>query len=248
MSKLHELLAVETDLEGVHKKVVEEAIVTFSKKPEHFLGQTKVLEMFDEAKKNENTSEFKEMVTTVGAKLDYVAGHVIRYFDAVYQKEKANQSATADLIVDGAVVAEKVPATFLLGMETKLKNLRAMYEGIPTLAPGFKWEENDTLGKGVFETAHPDIKFKTAKQFKSQIIVQPTKEHPAQVEKWAEDVPVGKYTTSIVCGMLTPARKSELIGRVDKLIQACKQARQRANCVEVESVVIGKKLIDFINS
>lgn len=248
MGKLHELLAVESDLEGVFKKVVEEGIHTLSKKPDHFLASQKKLEMFDENKQNENSEERKEMVTTVLDKLDYIAGFTVTYFDAVYQKERTNQLATADLVVDGVTLAAKLPATFLLGMETKLKRVREIYESIPTLAPGIKWEEDPTLGKGVYKAVYPDVKLRTAKTFQHKILVQPTDKHPAQIEKWEEQIPVGKYTTTTQCSMLSPAKKSVFLGKIDRLIQGCKQARQRANSTEVEKAEIGKTLIDFINS
>jgi hypothetical protein len=246
MGKLHELLAVETDLEATYKKVVDEAINTFSKKPDHFIGQHRSLNMFDESKQNENLEEHKELVSTVGEKLLYVKDFVTRYFDAVLQKEKTNQTAFADLIVDGKVLGFSLPATFLLGLETKLKQIRIMYESSPTLPPGIKWEIDNETGRGVFK-ATLDDKLKTAKTFMHKVLVAPTDKHPAQVEKWEEQIPVGKYTTTVQYGMLTPAQKSRFIGRIDKLIQGCKQARQRANCAEVVSMEIGNVLYEYIN-
>ncbi len=138
MGKLHELLAVETDLKGTFKRIVEEGIVTFSKKPDHFIGQHKKLEMFDESKQNENLEEHKELVTTVKDKLDYIQEHVVRYLDVLIQKEKTNQEATDALVVDGKILIADVPATCLLNLETELKTIRSYYEAIPTLAPGVK--------------------------------------------------------------------------------------------------------------
>lgn len=245
--KLHELLAVESDVESTYKKVVDEAIVTFTKRTDHFMGQHKDLKMFADDKQNENLSEHKELVTTVGSKLDYVKDYITRYLDVVLQKEKTNQAAAADLIVDGKVLAKDLPATFLLGMETKLKRVREMYEAVPTLPPGVKWTEDAQLGKGIF-TATLDDKLKTAKTFQHKILVPPTDKHPAQIEKWEEQIPVGRYITTVQYGMLTPAKKSDYIGKIDKLIQACKSARQRANCEEIKHAEIGKNIMDFINS
>jgi hypothetical protein len=47
--------------------------------------------------------------------------------------------------------------------------------------------------------------------------------------------------------MITPARKSELLDRIDKLLRAVKKARQRANGTEVVKVNVGKSIMDFIN-
>ena len=44
MSKLHEVLAVEGELEGAYKKITEEAKVTFDKKAAHFMGVVKKYE------------------------------------------------------------------------------------------------------------------------------------------------------------------------------------------------------------
>ena len=52
-SKLHELLAVESDTESTYKKVIEEAIITFLKKADHFFGMHKVLTMFDDTKQKD---------------------------------------------------------------------------------------------------------------------------------------------------------------------------------------------------
>ena len=84
-------------------------------------------------------------------------------------------------------------------------------------------------------------------KFKSQVLYKATVEHPAQIEKWEEQVPVGKYVKKVWSGMLTPARKSELLGNIDKLISAVKKARQRANATVVVKLNVGQKFIDFIN-
>jgi hypothetical protein len=247
MSKLHEVLAVEGDLEGIYKKILEETKVTFTKKADHFFGHLKKLEMFNEDAKNEEMEDHKEMVTTVKEKLDYAAGPIIRYFDAVLQKEKTNQRATEDLVVDDITIATGVPATFLLGLETKLKHVRAMYEAIPTLPPGNTWEEAEDLGSGVFKLKHPDEKLKTAKTFMHKVLYEATDKHPAQIEKWEEQRPVGRYTTDTWTGMLSPAEKSILLGRIDKLLQSVKKARQRANTAKVVESTIGKEIFDYIN-
>lgn len=247
MPKLHELLAVEGDLDGTYKKVLEEAKNTFAKKPAHFFGRHKKLEMFDE-NAPEAPDEFQEMVTTVHDKLGYVASHVVRYLDAVLQKEKTNQMATGDIVVDGTVIAKDLPATFLLGLETRLKAVRAMYEAAPTLPPGMKWEKDSNRGEHVFVMANPEEKFKTAKTFKHKVLYEATDKHPAQIEKWEEVENVGKYITETWSGMISTAGKSSLLGRIDKLIRAVKKARQRANTEEVVEISIGKELIDFIHA
>lgn len=248
MGKLHEILAVESDQSNIYRKLSEETITTFSKKPDHFKGFKKRLEMFNEAdaKLAEASDEQKEIVTTVHAKLDYFNETAIRYLDVVLQKEATNQLAKADIEVDGAKIAIDVPATFLLGLEDKLAKIREVYAAAPTIDPGVKWDLDANLGEHVYRQAVPEKKHKTAKQFKHQILVQPTDKHPAQVEKWEEQVPVGQYIQENFSGMISPAEKSALLGRIDKLIMAVKQARQRANTQEVVKATVGKELLNFI--
>ena len=190
--------------------------------------------------------EQQELDCTVKDKMDYMAGHIVRYFDAILQKEKTNQSAVADLIVDGVVIAEKLPATFLLGLEKRLKLVREVYKQIPTLPLGKKWLEDSTMGQGVYLCHTPDEKFKTRKVFRFNVLYEATPEHPAQIEKWEEQENVGKYVTVTWSGMITSAKKSSILGRVDKLIRATKKARQRANAAEVVELSVGKEIFDYI--
>lgn len=246
MSKLHELLAVEGDLAGIAKKLTDETVSTF-KKPDHFIGQHRHLDMFDAAEQSKVVAdEYKEMVTTVVDKLDYFSKAMINYFDAVLQKETTNQNAAADLVVDNITIAKDVPATFLLGMESKLKELRTVFESAPTLAPGIAWEKDETQGRGVYRMKNADEKVKTAKSFMHKVLYDATDKHPAQIEKWEEQVPVGKYITNTTCGMLSPAEKSIYLGRIDKLIQSVKKARMQANTAEVVSCSCGDAMFKYI--
>ena len=254
MPKLHELLAVEGDLEGIHKKILEENKVTFAKKAGLFFGFLKTLEMFEEGAPKA-PEEHQELATTVQGKLDYQTESAIRYFDAVLQKERTNQHAKADIIIDGMTVAKEMPATFLLGLETRLKNLRVVYDVIPTLPPGQNWQKDESMGDHVYVAEHPEETFKTARTTKSKVLVpaQFPKEGeggtslPAQVDKWEETENVGRYTKKTWSGMISPAEKSVLMGRIDTLIRAVKKARQRANMTEIVKISIGKEIFTYIH-
>ena len=248
MAKLHELLSVEGDLEGNYKRTLDETKNTFTKKAAHFLGSHRRLKLFDDDAGDPGIDEHKEMDTTVADKLAHQEGFIVRYLDAVLQKETTNQTATADLVIDGVVLGKALPATFLLGLENKLKKIRETYEAIPTLPPGYKWVPDTTKGEGVYAIATPEETYKTEKKFKVQVLYEATKEHPAQVDKLQETENVGKYIKEIWSGMLSPADKSKLLGRIDKLIRETKKARQRANTAEVIKTSVGKVLFEFINN
>jgi hypothetical protein len=232
MGKLHELLAVEKGLEVAATDAVREARDTFTRKQNHFLGAIKRYEPFDEAKRHEEaTEEFHEMETTVPAALERVMTQVAKWFDAVLQKEATNQTAKADVVVRGRTLARDLPATFLLGLESKLRQLRQMVQEVPVLSPGTKWEPDATRGKGVIE---------------HKIIVPATKEHPAQVEKWNADQNIGRYITEKWSGMASPADKAALLERLGELERAVKQARQRANAAEVLERQVGEAVAGFL--
>lgn len=245
MSKLHELLAVESDLENIYKTMLTETQNAFSKKPHLFFGYEKHLENFNEDQ-IETPREYQEITTTVNDKLDYTNKHIIKYFDAVLQKELTNQQAFADIIIDGIVIATNMPTTFLLGLESKLKNVRNLYDAIPTLPPGIAWENDNMKGENIFKMTHPEKKYKTAKTFRHKILYEATEHHPAQIEKWEENENIGMYITDKWCGFITPLEKSLLLKRLDKLIRAIKQARQRGNNKEVVKNNIGEIFFNYV--
>jgi hypothetical protein len=246
--KMHELLAVESDLQKKFQEVAKETQITFSKKIEHFRGHSKTLKMKSDERSFEEAAaaEHKEIVSTVDEKLNYTSKTAARYFDALLQKEQANQEAKADLVIDGFVVAKDLPATFLLGMESRLKMVRDYYAEIPTLTPGVAWEQDPNQREGIYKSKHPDVRDKTEKSLAYDVVVKATEHHPAQLSQQSKNEVVGLFTTEIWSGMITPGDKSELLGRVDKLYQAFKRARSRANQVEVKPARIGGELFKYI--
>lgn len=251
MSHLHEVLAVDKELEAIAWKVFEEGVNTFTKKTEHFLGSDKRYEMFDEGrqKEAEGLREHREVTTTVPDKLFYVTGHFVRFLDALAQKETTNQEARADVLLpDGNVLLADVPATLLLALENKLAKLRALYENLPTLQPGVKWAEDTQMGKYIYKAEGDIVKHKTEKVLQFKIMVNPTDKHPAQVEKWFEDKPIGQSITAHWSGMISPAQKSNLLARIDILLHAVKKARMRANETEVVKINIGERLFNYLHA
>lgn len=249
MSKLCELLAAESDVESASKKITEEGLITFTKKTNLFSGSTRELQLYDGDANLEFAPEIDKLDETVPSKLDYISQSVTRYWDLILQKEVTNQSARASIKIGDADLCggAEFPATFLLGLEKKLANLRVIYTRLPTLAPGKEWEKDASLGEDTWKAKDPEITFKTKKEVQHKILDKATDKHPAQIERWTEDVKVGKYTKNLWSGAITPARKSEMLEKIDQLIVATKQARMRANQAEVVKDKIGKDLFDFIN-
>lgn len=245
-SKLHELLAVEKDLTAIAGKMEGEAKVTFQKKPDHFRGHVKATKYLAEARSGENLVDTKNVVETVSARLQYALSHVGKYFDMMLSKDATNQLAKADLLVDDVVLAKDVPATFLLAMESKLATLRDLFLNIPTLDPALDWTEggvNDT--KDVFKS-NVLKSFKTEATIGRVVLYEATKEHPAQIEKYTQQVSVASIETVQYSSMWSVQQKADTIDRLDKLIQACKRARQRANAQEVNDRKVANQMFNYV--
>ena len=243
MGKLHEVLAVEGGLKTTTDKILRECTETFNKKQGHFLGQYRHYEKVREDS-IDYLPEEKELVETVWDKIDYVNEHLVRSLDATYQKEITNKKAKADIVIDGNTIAKDIPATYLLGLESRLNEIRSVYLSIPTLDPGKSWAK-DAERKNTYVSKEVES-LKTEKVIEPLTLAQATKEHPAQVQVISLDKIVGKWKTKYFSGAITSAEKSDLLARLDKLLRAVKQARMRANNEEVDEKEIAKSLIDFI--
>jgi hypothetical protein len=245
MGKLHEVLAVENEVKGTADSILAETRTTFSKKPDHFLGQNRHYNPVNDDGEKFN-DENKEMVTTVRDKLDHTEDYVGRLLDIIYQKEEANTRAKADLVVNGIVLHKEVPATVLLSFETKLRGLREVYREIPTLEPGEQWKPDNDRANTFISTVQST--YRTQKVLKAIVLYPHTDKHPAQVEKNMVDERVGTWLTTRWSGQMRPIDKSQLLERLDVLIAAVKKARCRANEVEAGNATIAKKLFQFINT
>lgn len=247
MSELHEILAVEQSLAKTSDKLCSESKRTLAK-PTLFQGVIRDLTMFDQAMKHENTHEEQELTTTVDENLEYIFPHIKSYWDCVLMKDATNQIAKADIVINDVVLAENVPATFLLGMESKLASFRKVLEDIPTLAPGIKWTSDPDAKKGAFKTEVPTESFKTEKQIEFRIVTEPTQYHPAEIRELHKNANVGKYITQGWSGTLTPANKADKLNRLDTLLHAVKRARQRANKADIVKRELAMDLINYIYS
>jgi hypothetical protein len=247
MSKLHQHIAVESNVKTGEEKIRNECMKTFREKT-HYDGIMKQYIPTD-AELETITEEYKHVVDTVPDKLEYVHISMIRLFDYIYQKELANQKACSDLIIKEddkeIVIAKDVPATMLLSLEKKLQQIRDLYAIIPTCDPAKKWIK-DPSETNKFKT-EPEEKIRNKKEPFSLVKYHATTEHPAQVEIMYREEPIGKLQTTYMTGKITPAEKSKLLGRIDTLLRAVIKSRQNANEVEMTKDKIGKDIFKYIH-
>lgn len=246
MAEMHQLLAALNDARSRTAKFLDEARNTFKNKTELFRGGTKTLTMVDEAKASENGIVEQSVVqTTVEDKLEYVWEELVRFLDCLIQAERTDQTANADIVVEEETIIENVPAACLLTLDKHLKNIRSMYDSIPTLPSGVDWTE-DPDRHGVYIS--PEIKTRrTEKTIKPVILTPATDKHPAQVDKIPVDETIGIYLTRHKCSLITSGKKAEWLKRIDMLITATAQALAKANSATVVDGKMGKQIMDFIH-
>ena len=69
--------------------------------------------------------------------------------------------------------------------------------------------------------------------------VEASEHHPAQAEIVHDDVLVGYWSQLFTSGALPEPRRRQLLGRVDSLRKAVKEAREEANSMRVEAIEVG---------
>lgn len=244
---LHELLAVEGDLRSTRDRERDSVLYDFANQPAQFLGAIKNLKMFNDSRSGEEQEVRVEVADTVAERIAKVTKCFARYWDLRLQKESANQMATADVIINGKVIFPDIPVTFLLNMEEELRQLKKVYMAMPTLKPGVEWVPDEIKGRGIYRSKYPTETSKTEKTIQHKVIVEATEHFPAQCEKWTEDRPIGKFITENWSGMVSDSDKAMRVARVDTMLNAFKQARQRANCTQTDPMQIGRDILAYIN-
>jgi len=247
MSKLHEVLAVESSLSNVAEQLTKESTKTFNKE-NLFKGQIKVHSVFDDNMQHAVQADVVvEVETTVEENLQYLFDTGLApYWDAVAQKDEANQRSKADIVIDGEVIVADVAGTTLLGLEAKLGKLLHVFQAIPSLPSGRTWVQDENQRKGVLVDPLKEERTQSHQVPDFKVLYEATKEHKAQIREFETTVQTGKFTVTNYSGQVSSLAKAKYMTRLQTLLSAVKQARQRANCVEVQSVHIGKNLTKYL--
>lgn len=243
MTKLFELLAVEPDLKKSANETIKGTAALFGQ-PGKFTGQVISFHPLLETEPELQT-ESTEMAFSVEDELDTLRKTFGSYVDVTVQKEVANTIAFQDVYLGDRKFLENMSATALLNLEGRLEELRKVYEAIPTLDSTERWTYDESRGCFLSERRQS---YRTKKLLRNHIKYEATKEHPAQVEVYTEDVPAYRVEKEFESGMLTPSDKARRLERLDKLALAVKTARQRANSVEVTLLKVSDKIFDYINN
>ena len=248
MTKLHEVLAAEKTRVGAWNVVHAETLKKFGS-PHFFEGHVKALAMIEDTAGNkvleEQAREDKPVITTVYDTLEYLLGLYRDTENLQYHKNETNRRALGTVMWQGEPLLRDMPIDQLLGLEARLGKLRELFVAMPTLDASRRWHRSSSAGAHGWVSS-PEETTKTEKQVVPVILVEATREHPAQVQVVQKDVVVGKFTTTRYSGAATAVQKSECIKRIDAFIVEVKQARMRANETEVVSGEIADDLVALL--
>ena len=241
--KLFHHLVIENEVRNEAEKMIQEAKKGFLDRSK-YEGQVKKYQPKEEG--GEPMEDVRvELVTTVQDKLDYINKYIIKLLDFEAVKDCTNVKAKADLVIDGVTIGEGLPATLLLQLEKRLREVRAVYAVVPTLDLSVKWEP--TGEKNRYKHG-PVVTYRKEKKIIPIIMSPATKEHPALVKESSKDIVIGEFELTKFTGAVHPRLKAEWLGRIDRLIEACKVARMEANEADLVRSDVGSKLFGLIHA
>jgi len=241
MGKLNQVLAV---LKG--KKTRAEKTLTelhhASQRTDNFVGLSRTYTPKDD-EGDRLPAENKKVVSRVRDILTSAQAPLQDYFDVVATQEWGNQTATADVEIDGKTVIADAPVTYLLFLEKQLVNLRTFVDKLPELSDSvdWTWDSNQEL-----YVSAPVETIRSKKVPKVQVLYEATDKHPAQVQAYNEDVLVGYWKSVNFAAALSPAEKREIQARLTKLVEAVKKAREQANSLDVQEQHVSEAVFDYL--
>jgi hypothetical protein len=241
MPKLNQIIAVQAGKKTHAKETLTEAYHQL-KKPELLAGLVRTYQPRDEGGEPQ-PDERKMVQVKVNDLINRATRDLTEMFDVVATQDWANCAARADVVVEGRKVLENVPVTHLLFLEKQLVDLRTFIEALSVLDAAEEWDYKPEVDCFV---SRPSRTNRTKKVPKNHIKYEATREHPAQVEMYMEDVWVGTWTTTKFSGAIPVATKNAMLERVRKLADAVKTAREEANAVEVRPQKVGAAVLGFV--
>jgi hypothetical protein len=241
MPKLNQIIAVE---KGVKSRSLQELTEAHHavQKPALLTGIARTYQPKDEEGEQLPPESTKVQVRTEDV-IRQVTTTLTRLFDVTATKDATNRVAVADVVVDGRTLLSDVPVPYLLFLEKQLTDLHTFVKKLPVLDAAESWVFNDSADCWSTE---PVRTIRTKKVPRNHVKAEATEKHPAQVEVYYEDIPVGYWTTVKFSGALPAKRVSELLERVEKLQQAVKFAREEANGVDAVDRKTGEAVLAYI--
>lgn len=242
VAKLNQIIAVEKGIKSqAHSEISD--LYKVVQKPALFNGFVKEYRRNDESG-DELPSESQRVQHTVSDVLRSLERTVTAEMDVTARKDWTNTEAMADVVVDGDIVVEQAPVTYLLFLEKKLTDMRTFFAALPVQDAAEDWKFDG--GAGIYKSG--EIKtHRTQKVQQPIVLYDATPEHPAQTQLITKDVTAGYWHQTKHTGAIEKTRRDVLVDRTDKLLRAVKEAREKANSAdEVTPPSVGKDVFSYL--
>lgn len=242
-TRLNQILAIEKGIKSESYATIT-GLYQAAQKPALFDGFDKTYQRIDDTDA-ELPSEQKKVQFTFKQILRSTRKAMSDLIDITARKDWTNCDAKADVKIGDTVLLPQVPATHLLFLEKQLTDLRAMTAQIPVLDPSEDWTPNPNA-TGVHRSGITKT-HRTKKVQRPIVKYDATDKHPAQTELITEDVLVGYWNLIKHSGAIPEPVRETLIERIDRVLQAVKQAREAANSIdEVAPPSVGDRIFDYV--
>lgn len=243
MTKLNQIIAVE---KGAKSRAFSKSTEAYQilQKPAVLAGISRTYQPVDEDGEQYPPESTKVQIKA-GDLIEEVTAALTELFDVTATKDWANTTARADVVVDGETIVADVPVSYLLFLEKQLVDLHTFVAKLPALDPSDTWTfdpSTDTYATEAVQTT------KTKKVPRNHVKAEATKEHPAQVEVYYEDIVVGHWRTVKFSGALPAQRINVLTERVEALQKAVKFAREDANNGDVERHDVAGAIFSYLTA
>jgi hypothetical protein len=239
--KLNQLIAILPDRKAEEDRVTTRAYQVLQKDDKLKGLERTYVPIDDEGE--QLPPESKRVQVRVSEEIKKVKEALTNASKFVVTQEASNCEAKADIKVEDTVLMKDVPVGALLYLEKKFKDVYTFVSKLPTLDPSEEWIHDSATD--CFAT--PATKtIKTKKIPRNHIKYEATKEHPAQVELFTEDVLIGHWTTKKFSGAIEQEVKTIMLNKVRQVQDAIKLAREEANSIEVQMRNSTKRLFEFI--
>ena len=242
MPKQHEVVALATGKKGDVERAMTDAYHVIDK-PDLFDAVRRTYRPLDEVNGEKLPPETKNAQQNLTALVKQVCGKLVGLFDVTLTLDGGNQVAKADVVIEGGPTVKDVPVSTLLFLEKQLENVKAFVTRLPTPDAAEVWEVD--ANQGMLAT-RPTETHRTKKTQRPIVLYDATDKHPAQTELFQEDVLAGYWTTIKYTTRVPAVAKAAMLERVEKLRDAVRVAREKANAADVPSRKMGDDLIGYL--
>ncbi|MBM3983703.1 MAG: hypothetical protein FJ304_26225 [Planctomycetes bacterium] len=242
MPKLNQINAIVSARKNEAEKHVTE-LYKIIRKDALFVGRERTYRPLDEVNGQKLPPESQRAQHRADDLIRQARDKWTELWNLVLTQDTGNQSARADIVVDGKTVLANVPVTSLLFLDKQVNDLETFVSKLPTPDPAEEWTHDPNSG---LLRSRATESVRTSKEPTVIVKYPATTEHPAQTELFTKDVPVGTWTQIVYSGCLPADRKNAILARVRKLQDAIKVAKEQANLLEVERQKAGEPLLAFV--